>query len=42
MIIKIFIKKYLVKKVNDKFDKIEELTDEINKKDLTYYFKGDT
>ena len=29
------------KKVKEKFDKIEELTDEIIKKDLAYYFKGD-
>ena len=28
--------------LQEKFDKIQELTDEINQNDLTYYFKGNT
>ena len=35
-------KEIFEKLVNERFDEIKELTDEINHDDLTYYFKGNT
>ena len=40
MIIKVFIKKYLLNQLKKKFDEIKKLTYEIDHDDLIYYFKN--
>ena len=40
MIIKVFIKKYLLNQLKKKFDELKKLTYEIDHDDLIYYFKN--